>query len=60
MKSKTKLLVGIGVVIVIGILTVSLRSVNPSQNEEDIVYRETRVEYGDLTVGITEETTVAK
>lgn len=58
MKSKTKLLVGIGVVIVIGILTVSLRSVNPSQNEEDIVYRETRVEYGDLTVGITEETTV--
>ena len=58
MKSKTKLLAGIGVATMIGILALSLRFVGRDQNEEEIVYRETKVAYGSLTVGITEEATV--
>lgn len=58
MKSKTKLLTGIGVATMIGILVFSLRFVERGQSEEGIVYRETKVAYGSLTVGITEEATV--
>ena len=58
MKSKAKLLAGIGVATMIGILALSLRFVGRDQNEEEIVYRETKVAYGSLTVGITEEATV--
>lgn len=58
MRGKAKLLAGIGVAAVIGILAFSLRFVGRDQKEEELVYRETRVEYGSLTVGITEEASV--
>lgn len=58
MRGKAKLLAGIGVAAVIGILAFSLRFVGQDQKEEELVYRETKVEYGSLTVGITEEASV--
>jgi len=58
MKRKTKWLAGIGMAAILGILAFSLRFVGRGQNEEEIVYRETKVAYGSLTVGITEEAAV--
>ncbi len=47
-----------GAVAVIGILVVCLCFIGRSHGEEETVYRETKVAYGNLTVGITEEATV--
>lgn len=58
MKTKTKLLMGIGAAAVVGILAVLLRLVGREHSGEEVVYREDRVEYGSLTVGITDEATV--
>lgn len=58
MKRKVKLLSGMGAVAVIGILVVCLCFIGRSHGEEETVYRETKVAYGNLTVGITEEATV--
>lgn len=59
MKSKTKLLAAVLITAaVIGISTVFLLLMRRSDSDEEIVYRETKVEYGSLTVGITEEATV--
>lgn len=58
MKRKVKLLSGMGAVAVIGILVVCLCFIGHSHGEEETVYRETKVAYGNLTVGITEEATV--
>lgn len=58
MKNKTKLLAGIGAAAVMGILAVSLCLAWRDHGGEEIVYRETAVEYGSLTVGITDESTV--
>lgn len=57
-KTKTKLLMGIGAAAVVGILAVLLRLVGREHSGEEVVYREDRVEYGSLTVGITDEATV--
>lgn len=59
MKSKTKLLAAVLITAaVIGISTVFLLLMRRSDSDEEIVYRETKVEYGSLTVGITEEAAV--
>lgn len=58
MKNKAKLLAAVGVVAVTGILAACLYPAGRDKGEEEIVYRETRVEYGSLTVGITEEAAV--
>lgn len=59
MKSKTKLLAAVLITAaVIGISTVFLFLMRRSDSDEEIVYRETKVEYGSLTVGITEEAAV--
>ncbi len=58
MKRKVKLLSGMGAVAVIGILVVCLCFIGRIHGEEETVYRETKVAYGNLTVGITEEATV--
>lgn len=59
MKNKTKLLAAVLITAaVIGISTVFLLLMRRSDSDEEIVYRETKVEYGSLTVGITEEATV--
>lgn len=47
-----------GAVAVIGILVVCLCFIGRIHGEEETVYRETKVAYGNLTVGITEEATV--
>ncbi len=57
-KTKTKLLMGIGAAAVVAILAVLLRLVGREHSGEEVVYREDRVEYGSLTVGITDEATV--
>lgn len=58
MKNKVKLLAVIAAAAVIGIPAVFL-CLEGRGGEEEIVYRETKVEYGSLTVGITDESTVA-
>lgn len=58
MKNRTKLLTGIGVAATTGILIVSMRIAGREHSEEELVYRETKAEYGNLTVGITEEAAV--
>lgn len=58
MKNKAKLPAAIGVAAVAGILAIRLYLVGHDEGGEEIVYRETRVEYGSLTVGITEEAAV--
>lgn len=59
MKNKTKLLAAVLITAaVIGISTVFLFLMRRSDSDEEIVYRETKVEYGSLTVGITEEAAV--
>lgn len=59
MKNKTKLLAAVLITAaVIGIFAVFLLLMGRSDSDEEIVYRETKVEYGSLTVGITEEAAV--
>lgn len=59
MKNKTKLLAAVLITAaVIGISAVFLLLMGRSDSDEEIVYRETKVEYGSLTVGITEEAAV--
>lgn len=60
MKNKVKLL-AVGAVIAaaaIAIPAVSLIFAGHGDSDEEIVYRETKVEYGSLTVGITDEAAV--
>lgn len=60
MRNKAKRLACIGAVAVTvtGIMAVSLRFIGRDHGEEETVYRETKVEYGNLTVGITDDATV--
>ncbi len=58
MTNKTKLFIGLGVAAAVGIAAVSLRLAGHDSKNEEIVYRETKAVYGNLTVGITEEAAV--
>ena len=58
MTNKTKLFMGLGVAAAVGIAAVSLRLAGHDSKKEEIVYRETKAVYGNLTVGITEEAAV--
>lgn len=58
MTNKTKLFMGLGVAAAVGIAAVSLRLAGHDSKNEEIVYRETKAVYGNLTVGITEEAAV--
>lgn len=49
---------GLGVAAAVGIAAVSLRLAGHDSKNEEIVYRETKAVYGNLTVGITEEAAV--
>ncbi|MDE6364010.1 MAG: HlyD family efflux transporter periplasmic adaptor subunit [Lachnospiraceae bacterium] len=58
MNTKAKLFTGIGAAAAVGIFAVSLRLAGHGHSEEELVYRESKVAYGSLTVGITEEASV--
>ncbi len=58
MKNKAKLLIGTGAAAAAGIVAVSLRLAGLGHSGEELVYKESKAEYGSLTVGITEEATV--
>lgn len=58
MKNKAKLFAGAGAVAVTAIIAVSLCIAGRNHREEEIVYKETKVTYGSLTVGITDEAEV--
>ena len=58
MKNKQKLLIGVGAAAVAGIAVISIGIVVCRSGEEDVVYRETTVEYGNLTVGISDDSSV--
>lgn len=57
MKNKKKLLIGMGAAVAAAIMIVCI-CFAVRRGEETVVYRETMVEYGNLTVGITDEATV--
>lgn len=63
MKQNKKIIKVIGVTCGVAAVCVVIASVvlisRDAGKEEEIVYRETTVEYGDLTVGITEDSTVS-
>ena len=58
MKNKAKLLIGTGAAAAAGIVAVSLRLAGLGHSGEELVYKESKAEYGSLTVGITEEAAV--
>ena len=58
MKNKQKLLIGVGAAAVAGIAVISIGIVVRRSGKEDVVYRETTVEYGNLTVGISDDSSV--
>lgn len=58
MKNKQKLLIGVGAAAVAGIAVISIGIVMRRSGEEDVVYRETTVERGNLTVGISDDSSV--
>lgn len=58
MKNKAKLLIGTGAAATAGIVAVSLHLAGLGHSGEELVYKESKAEYGSLTVGITEEAAV--
>jgi len=58
MKNKEKLLIGVGTAVVVGIAGICICIVVCRSGGEDVVYRETTVEYGNLTVGISDDSSV--
>ncbi len=58
MKNNKKLLIGIGTVAAAGIVIICIGLAVRRGGKDSVVYRETAVEYGNLTVGITEEAAV--
>ncbi len=58
MKNKAKLLIETGAAAAAGIVAVSLRLAGLGHSGEELVYKESKAEYGSLTVGITEEAAV--
>ena len=59
MKNKEKILIGVAAgAVITGIAVVSVCLVVRRNGGEDVVYRETTVEYGNLTVGISDDSSV--
>ena len=55
MENKQKILIGAGAAAVAGIAIISICLVVRRSGKEEVVYRETTVEYGNLTVGISND-----
>ena len=58
MKNNKKFLIGIGTVAAAGVVIICIGLAVRRGGKDSVVYRETAVEYGNLTVGITEEAAV--
>lgn len=59
MKNKGKILIGVGAgAVTVGIIVVSVCLAVRQNSGKDVVYRETTVEYGNLTVGISDDSSV--